>query len=182
MTNTTRTARWSEPMSNSDDEDGNTTFKEADTKIRRATGPGRVRSPTLSLRSFSSLLASAKSLRGGPDPPYDSSRRPHWDLVATSGQVRGIYGGIPRGVWDARGDPRDLHGPLPGPGPPETPRDPPGTPRAPPRAPGDRQRAHKDPPRVPEGIPGTSQAPLRHPQGPPGTPQGRLGAVPAASF
>ena len=31
-------------------------------------GPGRVRSRTLCVRSFSSLLASAKSLRGGPDP------------------------------------------------------------------------------------------------------------------
>ena len=34
----------------------------------QATGPGYVTSPTVCLRWFSSLLASAKSVRGGPDP------------------------------------------------------------------------------------------------------------------
>ena len=53
--------------------------------IRRAAGPGRVRSHALCLRSFSSLLALAKSLRGGPDPPRIS-------LLVAPGPPRGRPG------------------------------------------------------------------------------------------
>ena len=42
------------------------------TKFAGPIGPGRVRSPALSLRSFVFIVLSfSKKLRGGPDPPYD---------------------------------------------------------------------------------------------------------------
>ena len=92
--------------------------------VHKFAGPSAqgVLDPQLSafVRSFLSLLASAKSLGEAQTPRVLAPSPPRRHPVATSRPVRGIYGGLPRGLRGAWGDPRN-------------PKDPPWNPQGVPR-------------------------------------------------